>query len=109
MVPGNHSRIGRFEGGIWPKEDRMSTSHTTTSHKKIRTWIEARNGHPARVKASGDGGILRIDFGKPEENLEEIEWDEFFKIFDENDLAFLYQDKTGDGATSRFSKFVSRH
>jgi hypothetical protein len=109
MVPGNHSRSGRFEGGIWLKEDKMSAPHTTTSHKKIRTWIEARDGHPARVKTSGDGGILRIDFGEPEEDLEEIEWDEFFKIFDQNHLAFLYQDETQDGETSRFSKFVSRH
>jgi hypothetical protein len=30
------------------------------------------------------------------------------KIFDENKLAFLYQDKTKDGDTSRFSKFVER-
>lgn len=87
----------------------MSTSQTTTSHKKIQAWIEARNGHPARVKDSGEGGILRVDFGKPEENLEEIGWDEFFEIFDKNELAFLYQDETQDGKTSRFSKFVSRH
>lgn len=87
----------------------MSTSHTTTSHDKIRSWIEARKGRPARVRTKGDGGILRIDFGTPEDNLEEIGWDEFFEIFDENKLAFLYQDETQDGKTSRFSKFVARH
>ena len=87
----------------------MSTSHTTTSHDKIRSWIETRKGRPARVKTKGDGGILRIDFGTPEDNLEEIGWDEFFEIFDENKLAFLYQDETQDGKTSRFSKFVARH
>ena len=87
----------------------MSTSHTTTSHDKIRSWIETRTGRPARVKTKGDGGILRIDFGTPEDNLEEIGWDEFFEIFDENKLAFLYQDETQDGKTSRFSKFVARH
>ena len=87
----------------------MSASQTTTSHKTIRSWIEARDGRPARVKTSGDGGILRVDFGRPEDNLEEISWDEFFDIFDKNELAFLYQDKTEDGKTSRFSKFVARH
>ena len=87
----------------------MSTSHTTTSHDKIRAWAEARKGRPARVKTKGEGGILRIDFGTPEENLEEIGWDEFFEIFDDNKLAFLYQDETQDGKTSRFSKFVARH
>lgn len=87
----------------------MTASQTTTDHDKIRKWVEARDGHPARVKGAKDGGILRIDFGKPEENLEEIDWDEFFEIFDKNGLQFLYQEKTKDGKTSRFSKFISRH
>jgi hypothetical protein len=86
----------------------MSTSETTTDHEKIRQWAEARGGHPAKVKTSGKGGILRIDFGEPEENLEQISWDEFFKIFDENELAFLDQEKTADGGVSRFNKFVKR-
>ncbi|RCS25111.1 hypothetical protein DUT91_06705 [Phyllobacterium salinisoli] len=68
----------------------MSEAKTTTDHDTIRQWAEARDGHPARVKTSGPGGILRIDFGEPEEGLEKISWDEFFAIFDENDLAFLY-------------------
>ncbi len=87
----------------------MSDSRTTTSHDEVRKWAEARNGHPAKVRGvGGDGGILRIDFGEPEESLEKISWDEFFSIFDENDLAFLYQDKTESGGTSRFNKFVDR-
>ncbi|HTJ57729.1 MAG TPA: hypothetical protein VL418_09230 [Devosiaceae bacterium] len=86
----------------------MSTSETTTDHDTIHKWVEGRGGHPARVKNRGPGGILRIDFEEPDENLEEISWDEFFKVFDENKLAFLYQDKTSDGKTSRFNKFVER-
>lgn len=86
----------------------MSSSNTTTDHDEIREWVEARDGHPAKVDTGGEGGILRIDFGKPEDNLEAIEWDEFFAIFDENNLAFLYQDKTADGSESRFNKFVNR-
>jgi hypothetical protein len=86
----------------------MSESNTTTDHDEIRKWAESRKGHPAKVKTKGEGGILRFDFGEPEENLEQISWDEFFEIFDENDLAFLYQDKTKDGGTSRFNKFVNR-
>ncbi|WMT86368.1 hypothetical protein NO932_15825 [Pelagibacterium sp. 26DY04] len=86
----------------------MTESKTTTDHDEIRRWAEARDGHPARVKGQGEGGILRIDFGDPEDNLEEIDWDTFFEIFDDNDLAFLYQEKTQDGGTSRFNKFVDR-
>jgi hypothetical protein len=86
----------------------MSSSDTTTDHDKIREWAEARGGHPSKVDTGGKGGILRIDFGEPEDNLEEISWDEFFQIFDESELAFLYQDKTADGGKSRFNKFVNR-
>lgn len=86
----------------------MSSSTTTTDHKTIRHWAEVRRGHPAKVRVEGDGGILRIDFGRPEENLDRIEWDEFFEIFDERNLAFLYQDKTADGEKSRFNKFLTR-
>lgn len=60
------------------------------------------------IRTKGKGGVLRIDFGESDEELEEVSWDEFFKIFGQNKLAFLYQDKTKDGKTSRFSKFVER-
>jgi hypothetical protein len=86
----------------------MSKAVETTDHKQIRQWIEERGGHPSRVKGADEGGLLRVDFGKPEDALEEIDWDDFFQIFDKNKLAFLYQDETGDGKTSRFNKFVSR-
>ena len=86
----------------------MSEAVKTTDHDKIRKWAEARGGKPARVNTKGPGGILRIDFGEPEDELEEISWEEFFRIFDENELAFLHQDKTSSGGTSRFNKFVER-
>lgn len=86
----------------------MSESKTTTDHDTIRKWAEERDGRPARVKTEGEGGILRIDFRDPEDNLEEIDWDTFFQIFDDNNLAFLYQEETQDGGTSRFNKFVER-
>ncbi len=90
----------------------MTTSATTTDHDTIRKWVEARRGHPSRVKQEDadekGGGILRIDFGKPEENLEKISWEEFFETFDERKLAFLHQDETADGELSRFNKLISR-
>jgi hypothetical protein len=85
----------------------MSEARTTTDHKTIRKWAEARGGRPSRVRGSGPGGILRIDFAEPDEELEEISWDEFFRIFDENDLAFLHQERTEEGE-SRFNKFIER-
>ncbi|MBB4641896.1 hypothetical protein HNQ99_002214 [Rhizorhapis suberifaciens] len=40
--------------------------------------------------------------------MEEIEWEEFFEIFDDSELAFLHQDETSRGKESRFSRFVNR-
>ncbi len=90
----------------------MSGAKTTTNHDEIRKWVEKRGGHPAVVKATEQkgepGGLLRIDYDEPGGNndtrLHRISWQEFFKSFDENDIAFLY-DPDGD---SRFSKFVSK-
>ncbi|MGR3455895.1 hypothetical protein [Pseudooceanicola sp.] len=86
----------------------MSEAAQTTDHDVIKKWVEARDGHPARVKDTGEGGILRIDFDPPEEDLQEISWDEFFEVFEDRKLAFLHQDMTEDGQTSRFNKFVDR-
>ncbi|HLM24134.1 MAG TPA: hypothetical protein VK274_03710 [Pyrinomonadaceae bacterium] len=90
-----------------------SEAKVTTDHKEIQKWVEDRGGHPARVKGTERGksaGLLRIDYPgySGEQSLEEITWGEFFEAFEENNLAFLYQEKTKDGKQSRFSKLVDR-
>ena len=90
----------------------MSDSKTTTNHHEIRDWVEARGGHPARVRDTGDekgDGILRIDFEPQADGLERISWDDWFATFEESELAFLHQDSAKDGAASRFNKLVSRN
>src|SRR3546814_13241457 len=88
----------------------MSQAVKTTDHDEIREWAEERGGRPAVIRTKGrKGGVLRIDFGEPEDDLEEIEWEEFFEIFVDANLAFLHQDETGDGDESRCSKFVNRY
>jgi hypothetical protein len=82
----------------------MSSAKITVDHDAIREWAEQRGGRPSKVNTEGAGGILRLDFGEKEENLEQIDWPEFSRIFDENGLAFLYQDE----GESRFNKFVNR-
>jgi hypothetical protein len=90
--------------GRHSKEDTMAEATTTTDHEAIRAWVEDRDGRPTAVRTGDEGGILRIDFGDAEEALEPIEWDEFFRIFDDNNLAFLHQEE----GRSRFNKFVER-
>ncbi|MBX6370460.1 MAG: hypothetical protein IRZ04_21020 [Rhodospirillales bacterium] len=90
----------------------MAAAQSTTDHDFIRKWVEERGGRPAHVKTvagKGEIGILRIDFPEPPDdndasdaNLEPISWDEFFQKFDENGLAFLYQED------SNFNKLVKR-
>jgi hemerythrin-like domain-containing protein len=88
----------------------MPRGQITTDHGFIKRWVEQRGGHPATVKGTGDdgAGILRIDFPgfSGERSLREISWDEFFDKFDEEELAFLHQDRTSGGRTSRFCKLV---
>ena len=88
-------------------------SRTTIDHDEIRNWVEKRGGNPARVNGTEKGnsvGLLRIDYPgfSGEDTLEPITWEEFFVAFDENKLAFLYQDETKDGKESRFSKLIER-
>ncbi len=88
-------------------------SQTTTDHETIRKWVEERGGRPARVKGTGgdgDAGLLRIDYpGRGEDDkLESIDWDAFFDAFEDNELAFVYQEETKEGDESRFSKLVAR-
>jgi hypothetical protein len=91
----------------------MSEAKTTTDHEQIKQWVEERGGHPARVKGTaveGSSGVLLIDYPgySGTQTLERLTWDEFFQGFEENKLAFLYQDETKAGEESRFSKLIDR-
>ena len=90
-----------------------SKSHTTTDHDEIRTWVEQHDGTPATVAGTGAGdepGVLRIDFpgGAGADRLEHISWDDWFAKFDEEGLAFLYQQEKASGEDSTFFKLVDR-
>lgn len=93
----------------------MSTSKQTHDHDEIKNWAAERGGVPAKVKGTGgnadDEGILRIHFPENSENqdtLKEIQWEDFFQEFDEENLDFLYQETKADGEVSTFHKFVKR-
>lgn len=74
----------------------------TTNTRLIELWIKKRDGVPAIVKGTDD--LLRIKFDSLDEDLEKITWAKFFKIFRENNLAFIYEDKSD----SRFCKFIDK-
>jgi ferritin-like metal-binding protein YciE len=83
----------------------------TKDLEQIKAWAEARGGKPVHVKGTGSGkdpGLLRIDFPgySGGQSLEPISWEEWYQKFQDNNLTFLYQDKTKDGKESRFFKLV---
>jgi hypothetical protein len=90
-------------------------SKITTNHEVIRRWVEERGGLPAAMKqevyASAGEAILRIDFtpAGDAETLEMISWNEFFRKFEEDRLAFLYQETAPNGQLSHQAKFISRN
>ena len=91
----------------------MASAQPMTDHEEIRRWAEERGARPACVRGTGgegDPGMIRLDFPgfSGGDSLQEISWDEWFRQFDENNLALLVQDTTGRGRKSNFNKLVSR-
>ncbi|HEY8536783.1 MAG TPA: hypothetical protein VIL25_10040 [Vicinamibacterales bacterium] len=91
----------------------MASAQPLVDHDRIREWAEARGAKPARVKGTGgrrgqgDVGMIRLDFPgySGARSLQPISWKEWFRQFDENNLALLVGSGPG---TRRFNKLVSR-
>jgi hypothetical protein len=94
-----------------------------TDHQAIRDWAAARAGFPAIVDVSPEAGtqpMLRIVFGQhayedtdqPERPVnaggyELVEWDEWFRLFDEEHLAMTVEEEV-PGKREQFHKIVRR-
>ena len=94
--------------------DEAREKKTTIDHEQIRRWVRDRGGRPAHVKGTehhdDQAGLLRIELPGHVggETLEAIQWDEFFRRFEESALAFLYEEETESGRPSRFHRLISR-
>jgi hypothetical protein len=104
---------GSRQNGAKNAKNAKKLAKTTTDHDEIRQWAEARGAKPACVRGTGKkraGYMIRLDFPgfSGAESLQQITWDEFFEQFDKNKLALIYQERTAQGETSNFNKFVSR-
>jgi hypothetical protein len=91
--------------------DRQGQSLATRSHDVIRRWAERRGAKPATVEGSwyeDRPGVLRFDFpGYSSGRLQEVDWDQWFRTFDERKLVFLFQEQKRDGSDSNFFRFDS--
>jgi hypothetical protein len=93
-------------------EDQPGQSLATRNRDVIEHWAEERQAVPATVgdpeKYEGRPGVLRFDFpGDGDGNLQEIDWDEWFKTFDARSLVFLFQEHVKSGKQSNFFRFDS--
>ena len=107
------TRSGKSSAARSAGASNSAGASATTDHDEIRRWAEERGAHPACVKGTGnkgDTGMIRLDFPgyTGADSLQAISWDDWFRKFDENDLALLYQEKTSGGKKSNFNKLVSR-
>ncbi|MCY0988710.1 hypothetical protein OV203_16365 [Nannocystis sp. ILAH1] len=102
----NSTQRAKWIHSIDEHEDRPGQTLATRNHDVICRWAEERRANPATMSSTehgGRAGVLRFDFpGFGGENLEEIEWDEWFKPFDERRLVFLYQEHKASGEPSNF-------
>jgi hypothetical protein len=90
-------------------EEREGRSLVTRNHDVIRQWAEARGAIPATIadtEREGHLGVLRFDFPSGDSpgnsRLEHVEWDEWFRTFDERGLNFIFQEHRMDGRESNF-------
>lgn len=78
----------------------MKKQYITTNHQEIKQWAQKYGGKPQVIddpQALSDIPGVRIDFpGKiddfllSETKVRDVSWEEFFKKFEENQLAFIY-------------------
>jgi hypothetical protein len=101
----------------------MVDTVTLTDREAIRDWAAARMGAPAIIDSSPEGGtqpVLRIVFGeaayqdqdRPERppnagGVEFVEWDEWFDIFEREQLALVVA-KDAPGRREQFHEIVKR-
>ncbi|RUV67465.1 MAG: hypothetical protein EOR30_31390 [Mesorhizobium sp.] len=101
----------------------MADTIMLTDHEAIRSWAASRAGFPAIVDVSPEAGtqaMLRLVFGqhayqdqdqaeRPANagGYELVEWDEWFKLFDERQLALVVA-KDQPGRREQFHEFVRR-
>ncbi|MGI5836975.1 MAG: hypothetical protein ACOX87_10900 [Chloroflexota bacterium] len=94
-------------------EDKPGQSLATRSHEVIKQWAEERGAQPATVPGTeheGRPGVLRFNFpGYGGQSLQLIDWEDWFRSFDERDLVFVYQEHQSGGNLSNFFMMDSPH
>jgi hypothetical protein len=113
MASKSHERPHESKAHEGRAHQGHAQERTLVDHNQIKKWAQSRGAHPACVKGTeaGDGTcLLRLDFPgySGESTLQPIEWDQWFKVFDQRQLALIVEDKMADGKPSNFNKLIRR-
>jgi hypothetical protein len=93
---------------------------TTTDHAEIREWVEAIGGKPQIIESPEAGAEkdgLRISFPGDKRDTffgtskvaRDANWDEFFKLFDDQELALVYLPTPNPNNLVDSYRFAPRH
>jgi hypothetical protein len=98
----------------------MEESHiVTVDHSEIRRWAERYGGRPEILDdptSKRDRVGIRIDFPGPKDDADiaessharVISWDEFFRLFEELKLLFVYREDDDSSDKSSSYRFERR-
>lgn len=88
----------------------------TFDHRTIKQWSEERKAQPVKIKTVDEPiEALKVEF--PEEHrkhkdgtkeIAHLTWEQFFKEFESENLAFQFLDEDVDGKKSRFYRVIYR-
>jgi hypothetical protein len=88
------------------QEKRRAARQATRDHEVIRKWADARGAQPASTARADDRGVgvLRLDLpgGRESRQTKRIDWNDWFRAFDERGLCFVYEEQKLDGMRSDF-------
>ncbi len=91
---------------VGEKADHSGQTLATRNPAVIKHWAEERKATPASVPGTEHGdhlGVLRLNFpGYGGKDLEPVNWDQWFKTFEDRKLVFLFQQEMKDGQQSNF-------
>jgi hypothetical protein len=93
-------------------DDETSDARIMVDHDEIRRWVEDHGGRPVRARPAGTvaDGVPQIDFlrGRGDRSLEPVDWQEWFRMFDDFGLALLLRDGDDERGDRALVEFVRR-
>lgn len=94
------------------KENTLHNSmETTTDPESIRRWIEQRDlavGWVAEPTAEAPSSLTIISDDTDTDSIKRLTWEEFFELFERNNLAFVYETDGESSDNREACRFVDR-